>query len=123
MPLSRLILIVTAFMLMSGPAMAREVMLVCTSKNPGAVGAKDFVLFSTVKRVVNLSDDASPVGEYVETDNEYRLSFPEDDLGFYAAAKFNRHTGIMAYEIGKPPFWVNIPDNRTSSYVCRQVKS
>ena len=80
---------------------ASDVMLQCMD----AKGAeKRFLIFKENQKVQLYLDNGGSFGSYRETTTDYLFTFPKTATRSEAVAKFNRNSGMMEFETGKPPY-------------------
>ena len=65
---------------------------------------KIFVIFKDTEKVQFSSANGRPIGAFRETSTEYFFTFPKTATRSEAMVKFNRYTGMVEFETGKPPF-------------------
>ena len=82
-------------------ANASDVMLQCMD----AKGMeKRFLIFKANQKVKLYLDNGGSFGSYRETTTNYLFTFPKTATRSEAEAKFNRNSGMMEFETGKPPY-------------------
>ena len=82
-------------------AKASDVMLQCMDAKGRE---KKFLIFKENEKVQLYLDNGGPTGSYRETSTDYLFSFPKTATRSEAVVKFNRYTGMMEFETGKPPY-------------------
>ena len=82
-------------------ANASDVILQCMDAKGTEI---KFLIFKDNEKVQFYMENGGPIGTYRETSTDYLFNFPKTAKRSEALVKFNRYTGMMEFETGKPPY-------------------